>query len=150
MNRLMGIDYGNTRVGIAITDPLRITTSGFATLINDETLLENIKEIVIQKEISEIVVGLPYDQNSEIGPQARIVIDFISDLVKFLKNSNITLRIYEQDERYSTIEAKTIMKSVKVKNKNIKKELDQVAACGILRDFMNSRTKKELVLPDLS
>lgn len=74
MSRILSIDYGESRVGIALTDPLKIITSGYKTLKNDEKLLESILEICKLKDIESIVIGIPFDNNSQIGISAKKVL----------------------------------------------------------------------------
>ena len=140
----MAIDYGNARIGIALTDPLKIIASGYITLKNDDDIFDNIRDLCFDKEVEGIVMGIPFDQNSKIGESAARVINFAKLLKEYLNMNDINVPFYEQDERYSTHEAYNAMRVVKVKNKKKKALVDQIAAAKILSDFMNSGSKKEI------
>ena len=138
MSRIMGIDYGDVRVGIALTDPLKIISSGYKTLKNSHTIFSAILEICQKKEVESIVIGIPFDQYGEIGTTAKKVLRFAKELIDYLSENNCSLPLYEQDERYSTFEAHDFMRSIKVKKKNKKNIVDQIAASTILSNFMKS------------
>ena len=144
MSRIMAIDYGNARIGIALTDPLKIIASGYTTLKNDEGIFDNILALCREKEVESIVMGIPFDQDSKIGESALKVINFAKLLKEYLAENDFSIPFYEQDERYSTHEAYDAMRTVKVKNKKKKALVDQIAAAKILSDFMNSSRKKEV------
>ena len=144
MSRIMAIDYGNARIGIALTDPLKIIASGYTTLKNDEGIFDNILALCREKEVESIVMGIPFDQDSKIGESALKVINFAKLLKEYLDVNDFSIPFYEQDERYSTHEAYDAMRTVKVKNKKKKALVDQIAAAKILSDFMNSSRKKEV------
>ncbi len=144
MHRIMSIDYGDARVGIALTDPLQIAASGYATLKNSDTLMEEIAKICREKVVLQIVVGIPYDNNNNLGSSAKKIVDFTNRLDLFLKESGYEIEIYGEDERYTTIEAKETLKELKVKNKRQKEVIDQIAAAKTLSSFMNNRHKHRL------
>lgn len=141
MPRIMSIDYGDVRVGIALTDPLQIIASGYQTLKHTNTILQDILDICLNKEVESIVVGIPFDQNSEVGSTAKKVLLFTKSLQDHFEKNNIILPFYEQDERYSTRDAIDSMREFKVKKKRKRKIVDQIAAAKILSNFMNSQSK---------
>lgn len=140
----MAIDHGDARVGIALTDPLQIISSAFKTLKSDNDLMRNIKNICIEKEVESIVIGIPFDQNSEVGKSAKKVLIFAKELIDYLNKNKLKLEFYEQDERYSTMNAIDAMKEINVRKKRKKQVVDQIAAASILSDFMKKRNKKKL------
>ncbi|MBN2544842.1 MAG: Holliday junction resolvase RuvX [Spirochaetes bacterium] len=144
MSRIMAIDYGDVRIGIALTDPLKIISSGYKTLKNCKNIFDAILDICRLKDVESIVIGIPLDQNSEIGTTAKKVLRFTKKLDNFLRENKLNIPIYEQDERYSTFEALDIMKTMKIKKKNKKNLIDQIAASAILNNFMKSSNKKKL------
>jgi putative Holliday junction resolvase len=144
MNRLLGIDYGNTRIGIALTDPLQIISSGFATLENNDESVNEIIKICRSKSVSSIVIGIPFDQSNGIGASAIKVLQFAQKLQSALIENNLNIRIYEQDERYTTRDAHQSMREIKTSRKKKTSVVDQIAAAGILKSFMESRYQKEL------
>lgn len=149
MSRIMGIDYGEVRVGIALTDPLKIISSGYKTLKNSKTIFTEIVEICKTKEVDTIVIGIPLDQNSAIGSTASKVLKFAKELESNLKKDGLNIPLFEQDERYSTFEALDIMRTMNIKRKNKKMLVDRIAASTILSNFMNSSNKKLLNLTEL-
>src|SRR4030042_4607496 len=100
MSRIMAIDYGEVRIGIALSDPLKIISSGYKTLKNCKNIFDAILDICRLKDVDSIVVGIPLDQNSEIGSTAKKVLKFTKMLDNFLKANDLKIPIYEQDERY--------------------------------------------------
>ena len=146
MNRLMAIDYGEARIGIALSDPLKIIASGYKTLKNDNNILESILLLCKSKNVESIVIGIPFDNNSEIGDSAKKVLVFAEKLLNFFKKNDFNITIFEQDERYTTHEAYESIKLNKVKTKKKKKIIDQIAAAKILSNFMQSSNKIKLNL----
>jgi putative Holliday junction resolvase len=142
----MAIDYGEARIGIALSDPLKIIASGYETLKNDNNILESIYNLCKLKNVESIILGIPFDNNSEIGNSAKKVLCFAENLLNYFKNNNFNIQIYEQDERYSTHEAYETIKLNKVKTKKKKKVIDQIAAAKILSSFMQSSNKIKLDL----
>lgn len=141
MGRLLAIDYGDARIGIAMTDPLQIIASGFKTVENNPGALEMVMSICKEKGVEAIIIGIPFDQEGGIGPAAEKAINFAGSLKTLLDNEGNSLPFFEQDERYSTAEAYSAMKTAGVKTKKKKNIVDQIAAATILKDFMASKHK---------
>ncbi|HOF00245.1 MAG TPA: Holliday junction resolvase RuvX [Spirochaetota bacterium] len=141
MARIMSIDYGDARVGIALTDPLQIIASGFKTIPNNIELYREIYDIYVEKEVESIVIGVPYAERSEIGFAAKKVVNFTLNLFDFFKKNGIDPIFFEMDERYSTSSAQSSMKEIKVKNKRKKEIVDQIAAANILKDYLSQKKK---------
>ncbi|HBD92962.1 MAG: hypothetical protein A2015_01680 [Spirochaetes bacterium GWF1_31_7] len=145
MNRIMCIDYGDARIGIAMTDPLKIIVSAHSTLNNDDKSIDSIKEIFISKSVYEVVIGLPYGKDSEIGDAAKKVINFTQKLKNCFDINGLEYKLFYQDERYSTRDAAETMREIGVKTKRKKSLVDQIAACYILKSFLDSKYKEEVV-----
>ncbi|MCE1187600.1 MAG: Holliday junction resolvase RuvX [Ignavibacteria bacterium] len=133
-SRVMAIDFGLQRVGIALSDPLRIIASPFTVLKNDPQLVENIQKIVIDKSVTEIILGYPLKEDGSITTVTKAVEDFRKLLEKHLKIS-VTLI----DERYSSSIASeriksTVTKKMKRRDKGL---IDMNAAAVILEDYLN-------------
>lgn len=143
----MAIDYGDVRVGIALTDPLKIIASGYKTLKNDANLSSAIYEICKEKTVTSIVIGLPYDQNSNIGIAAKKVINQAVNLKEYMDKKEYAVTYFEQDERYTTRDAVTSMRDVKTKRNKKKEVVDQIAAANILREFLSSNYKTPFKFP---
>lgn len=134
--RILGIDYGDARVGIAITDSLKITVQGLQTIErknSDKIILKKLDEILEQYEIETIVVGMPLNMNGTKSERAEITEKFIHKLK--CKYNNI--KIETMDERLTTVEAHKTMNFLdinKIKKKNI---VDTISAEYILETYMN-------------
>lgn len=114
--RILGIDYGEARVGTAITDELKITAQGLETINyngNDRILLKKLDEIIGKYEIETIVVGMPIHLNGEKGKRAEVTEKFIHKLK--CKYNNI--KIVSQDERLTTVQAHKTMNDLQISKK---------------------------------
>ena len=134
--RMLGIDYGEARVGIAITDALNITAQGLETIQrngSDKVILRRLDEILATYEIETIVVGMPLNMNGTISERAKITQEFIHKL----KCKYNQLKIETVDERLTTVEAHKTMNFLEV-NKNKKRDIvDTISAMYILETYLN-------------
>lgn len=134
--RTLGIDYGDARVGVAITDELNITAQGLETIQrkgSDKVVLKRLDEILEQYEVETIVVGMPLNMNGTMSERAKITEAFIHKLkCKYNKT-----KIETVDERLTTVEAHRTMNFLDV-NKNKKKNIvDTISAVYILETYIN-------------
>ena len=134
--RKLGIDYGDSRVGLAITDELGITVQGLETIHhngNDKKVLKRLEEIFNEYEIDTIVVGLPINMDGTKAERVQVTEKFIHKLrCKFNK-----VKIEEIDERLTTVAAHRTMNYLN-RNKNEKKNIvDTISAVYILETYMN-------------
>ena len=136
--RIMGIDYGEKRIGVAISDPLGITAQGLPTIerTNIQEDIQKILNIIREKEVNEIVVGLPKHMNNMLGEKAQAVLAFV-DLIK--KHVNIPVNTI--DERLSTLRAHKAMLEGDLSRKKRKDRVDMIAAQLILQGYLD-RIKK--------
>lgn len=139
---MLGIDYGEARVGIAITDGLNITVQGLETIQrngSDKVILRRLDEILNQYEVDTIVVGMPLNMNGSVSERAKITQEFIHKLkCKYNK-----MRIETIDERLTTVEAHKTMNFLDI-NKNKKRNIvDTISAVYILETYLN-KTKNSL------
>ncbi len=141
MSRIMGIDYGDKRIGISLTDPLNIIASPYITLQNDNNIFSNIIKICREKNVGSIVIGMPLNKNEEIGFAAKKVIKFMNNFIELSIKEGLKLTFYEQDESFSTKNAYETMREIKIKNKNKKNIVDTIASANILKEFMDSKKK---------
>ena len=134
--RILGIDYGDARTGIAITDALNITAQGLETIYNngsDKIILKKLDEILEKNDIDTIVVGKPINMNGTESERTQITEKFIHKL----KCKYNTLKIETVDERLTTIAAQKTMNLLDV-NKNKKKNIvDTISAVYILEIYLN-------------
>ena len=133
--RKLGIDYGDARVGIAITDPLNITAQGLETIQrkdSDKVVLRRLDEILERYEVDTIVVGMPLNLKGEKTVRAEVTEKFIHKLnCKYNKINIVTV-----DERLTTVAAHKTMNFLDV-NKNKKREIvDTISAVYILETYM--------------
>ncbi len=135
--RILGIDYGEARVGLAITDELNITAQGLQTIErnnSDKTILRKIDEILNEySDIGTIVVGMPFNMDGTISKRAEITESFIHKL----KCKYNHLKIDTIDERLTTVAAHKTMNFLNI-NKNKKKNIvDTISAVYILETYLN-------------
>ena len=134
--RILGIDYGDARTGIAITDALNITAQGLETIHNegsDKIILRRLDEILEQYEIDTIVIGKPINMNGTASERTQKTEQFIHKLkCKYNK-----LKIETIDERLTTVAAHKTMNFLDI-NKNKKKNIvDTISAVYILETYLN-------------
>ena len=133
--RILGIDYGDSRTGIAITDALRITAQGLETIHNngsDKMILKRLDEILEQYEIDTIVVGKPINMDGTESARTEVTEKFIHKLK--CKYNKIKIEII--DERLTTVAAQKTMNFLDV-NKNKKKNIvDTISAVYILETYL--------------
>ena len=134
--RKLGIDYGDARVGVAITDPLNITAQGLETIQrkgSDKIVLKRLDEILSEYEIDTIVVGMPLNLKGEKTVRAEITEQFIHKLkCKYNK-----ILIETVDERLTTVAAHKTMNFLDI-NKNKKRDIvDTISAVYILETYIN-------------
>ena len=134
--RVLGIDYGDSRVGIAITDGLGITAQGLMTIShngNDKVLLAKLDEILSQYEVSAIVVGMPINMDGTKTYRAEITEKFMHKLrCKYNK-----IKIESIDERLTTVQAHKTMNDLNIKNKEKRGLVDTISAVYILETYIN-------------
>ena len=134
----LGIDYGDSRVGLAITDELEITAQGLETIHhngNDKLILKRLDEILSQYSIDTFVIGMPINMDGSKTERVEVTNKFIHKLkCKFNK-----VQIAEIDERLTTVAAHKTMNFLNI-NKYKKKELvDTISAVYILEMYINRK-----------
>jgi len=138
--RILGIDFGSKRIGIAVSDPLGLTAQGVAVIGKGETYDHDIRELkrIIKKYggVDEIVVGLPKTMEGKIGPQAEKVLAFVEELKKEFK-----LNIATWDERLTTLEAEKMLISAGLSREKRKRVIDKSAAANILQNYLDRKSR---------
>lgn len=139
--KILGIDYGESRTGFAITDGLNITVQGLETVYNngsDKIILKKIDELLEKYEIDTIVIGMPYNMDGTISKRAEITEKFI----RKLKCRYNKIKIEFIDERLTTVAAHKTMNFLNI-NKHKKRDLvDTIAAVYILETYLNKKNAK--------
>ena len=136
MGRILGIDYGRKRTGVAVTDPLKIVAGNLAT-VPTHTLLQFIKDYAAREPVERIVVGLPTKLNGEPSESMRYITPFVERLRKEMPDMPIVM----YDERFtSTIAHQTMIDGgMKKSDRRDKSRVDAIAATIILNDFLQSK-----------
>ena len=134
--RVLSVDYGDARVGIAITDPLRITAQGLETIHhkgNDKIVLKRLEEILQKYEVETIVVGMQFNMNGTSSERVEITEKFIHKLkCKFNK-----IKIETMDERLTTVIAHKTMNILDINKNNKRNIVDTISAEYILESYIN-------------
>ena len=131
---LLGLDIGDTRIGVAISDELGVAAHPLCTLTrkNRQVDLIVISDLVSIHEVECVVIGLPISLDGSLGPQAEKVQKFAKRLEGVLD-----IPIAFQDERFTTAEAEEILRELGKDAREQKGIVDEVAAVLILKDYMN-------------
>ena len=134
--RTLGIDYGDSRAGLAISDALGITAQGLETVHhngNDKILLKRLDEIMSEYEVDTIVVGKPLHMNGDISERVKITEQFIHKLkCKYNK-----IKIETVDERLTTVQAHRTMNDLNINPRKKKDLVDTISAVYILEVYLN-------------
>ena len=136
MKKIMGVDYGDARTGIAVSD-LLCSIVGSTTVIhsrNAEKTIAQIREMVVSQDVGEIVVGLPKNMNGTEGPRAELCREF----ARMLEEAT-GLPVHLWDERRTTVEAHNILSQHNYHGKKRKDTVDAVAASLILEGYLAFR-----------
>ena len=140
--RILGIDYGDARVGVAITDALNITVQGLETIQrnqSDKNVLKRLDEILKEYEVETIVVGLPLNLKGEKTERTIITEKFIHKLkCKYNK-----IKIDTMDERLTTIEAHKTMNFLNVDKNKKRSIVDTISAVYILEAYIQKNNNKK-------
>lgn len=136
--KIMGIDYGDARTGIAISD-LLCSIVGRTTVIHSrrpEKTLEEIKQLVQDNQIGEIVIGLPKNMDGSEGPRAQLCREFAK---RVEEETGLPVALW--DERRTTVEAHNILSEHNYHGKKRKNTVDAVAASLILEGYLAYRSR---------
>ena len=138
MNRKLAIDYGLKKIGLALSDPLKIIAKPFKTIdnISYEIFLDRLNSIIEEYSIDEVVVGLPITLKNTFSAQTNIVKEFVDNL-----KNDLSIKVTTVDERLSSIEAKKSLIHQGVKTGHNKKEIDKTAAAIFLQSYLNQIEK---------
>ena len=133
--RVLALDYGDRRIGVAASTALG-TAHPVGVIQNDsiEEVLDLIDHLVEDKDIAEIVVGLPINMDGTQGPRARIAIAFAETVAK-----RTGLPVFGQDERLTTVEANRVLAEAGIPPRKRKDKLDAIAALRILEAYLEER-----------
>ena len=133
MARILAIDYGDVRVGLALSDITNTIATGLDTLVinkNKSILIDKVKELVEEYKIEKIVIGYPKNMNGTLSKKTEEV----DKIVKKLEFLNI--EIVKWDERLTTVSAYMTMRDLGIKQTQKNKYADKLAATSILQDYL--------------
>lgn len=134
MKRFLGIDFGKVRVGLAISDELGLLAHALETLriSNRNKVVEQIAQIVHEKKIERVVVGLPRNMDGSHGPSANEALAFVANL-----RARLPCEVVTWDERLTTLSANRALREAGRKTRETRGYVDQVAAQMILQDYLD-------------
>ena len=133
--RILGLDYGDARTGVAVSDLLGITAQGVESIKhgeNQKILLARIKEIIAEYKVEKIVIGYPLNMNATKGPRAEKTDKFIKKLEDEFK-----LEVIKIDERLTTVAAHRTMTTLSVSKDKKKNIVDTISAQYILQMYLD-------------
>ena len=133
MGRLLAIDYGTRRVGLALSDPLKMIASPYRTIINkgNSNLIVEIERIIDAEDVEQIIIGLPLGMAGQITEQTKKVEEFADKLIAR------GIAIEYEDERWSSVAAKRSMKEQNISSGYNKELVDQTAAAIFLQQYLD-------------
>jgi len=136
-SRILAIDYGSRRMGLAVTDPLGITAQGLETLErkNKRSDFARLEKTIRTYQVREIVLGYPLRMSGEEGTQSQKVADFAEQL-----RSRFQLPVHLWDERLTSAEANRLLRDAEISTKKRAGAVDRMAAVLILQSFMQARS----------
>ena len=140
--RILGIDFGTTRIGLSLSDPLQIIAQPFTTLENKTGIIDRIRETIEGEDVGLVVVGMPLNLKGEKGKKAVEVEKFVGDLQKATE-----VEIVHWDERFTTSIAHQTLLTMGTKReerRTNKGRVDAMAAAIMLQGFLDSR-KRSLI-----
>lgn len=136
MSRILAIDYGKKRTGIAVTDPLQIIANGLTTVPTHQ-LMDFLLNYVRQETVERIVIGHPKQMNNEDSENMKNIVPFMNRLKK--KLPDIPVELF--DERFTSVLAHQAMLAggLKKKDRQNKALVDEISATIILQSYMESK-----------
>lgn len=139
-NPVLGIDFGRARIGVAISDELLFLAHPLETIPANEKAPARVAEIVRDKKIDRVVVGIPRHMSGEVGAAANEALRFVDALRAIL-----TCEVVTWDERLTTVAANRALREAGKKTRDTRGYVDQVAAQMILQGYLDSRAHAEEV-----
>src|SRR6266849_10757992 len=132
MNRILGLDFGRARIGVAISDELQMLAHPLETIPAHEEPASRVAEIVREKQVDHVVAGIPRQMNGQIGTAATETLRFVEKLRAILPCPVVTW-----DERLTTVAAHRALREAGKKTRATRDYVDQVAAQMILQGYLD-------------
>ncbi len=138
MGRILGIDHGNRRIGLALSDPLQIISKPYSTItfLSMRDVILKLKKIIKEEDIEKIVLGLPKGMRGQNTSQTKIVREFA-----VLLREETELHVEFEDERLSSISAQKALIYQGVKTGRNKGRIDETAAAIILQQYLDTQRR---------
>lgn len=133
--RYLGLDLGSRTLGVALSDVTGTIATSYTVIRHNEEydrLLDEVGKIILENNISRIVLGFPKNMNNTIGPKGELSLSFKEKLEK-----KYDIEVFLQDERLTTKEAENMLINNNTRRKNRKKVIDKLAATIILQSFLD-------------
>jgi putative Holliday junction resolvase len=143
MNPILALDFGQVRIGVAISDELQLLAHPLETIQTKERPESRIAKIVHDKNIDHIVVGIPRQMNGQIGTAATEVLEFVKKL-----RASLSCQVVTWDERLTTVAAHRALRDAGKKTRHTRGYVDQVAAQMILQGYLDRRAANAEVQSD--
>ena len=133
--RILALDHGTRRIGVAVSDEMKLIAQPLEYILAEPfaAFLVRLKEILREKEIELIIVGMPRNMDGSYGPAALKVQEFVAAL-----NSAITVPIKTLDERLTTVQAQKFLIQGNVRRDKRKEKVDQTAAAILLQSYLDA------------
>ncbi|MCO5387042.1 Holliday junction resolvase RuvX [Desulfosporosinus sp.] len=135
--RIMGLDFGSKTIGVAMSDALFWTAQGVKTIRRSKKELDELRELIREYEVMEIVIGYPKNMNGTLGPRCTLTEEFAEVL-----RAEFGLEVKLWDERLSTVAAQRTLIEADVSRSKRKHVIDKMAAVFILQGYLDSRQNK--------
>lgn len=132
MNPILGIDFGQARIGLAISDELRLLAHPLETIAANKTATKRIEEIVQARKVDKVVIGVPRHMSGQIGESAKKALDFAAEL-----RQKLSCPVETWDERLTTVAANRALAAAGKKTRQTRGIVDQVAAQMILQGYLD-------------
>jgi len=134
--RVMAVDYGEKRIGVALSDPLRMFAKPLIVLSNNgiDDVTGQLEALVVEHKVSFLLVGMPYAIDGSDTPKTTETKSFAEELA-----GRLSVPVLGYDERYSTCDAEHELKKMGYTWQEAKKVKDAMAACMFLKDFLDSK-----------
>ncbi len=136
MGRILAIDYGDVRVGLAVSDPLKIVANGLENLVinrSDKNFISGIKRVAKDYDVEEIVIGYPKNMDGSLSEKSKKIDLLIPELEK------IVHKVTKVDERLTTVSSYKMMKELSISQKEKNTYADRFAAMYILETYLNKK-----------
>lgn len=142
MARILAIDFGERRMGLAVSDPLGITAQGLPTIDirKTEDIFSHIQKILEDRKVKKVVVGMPKNMDGSIGFKGEEVKKFIGKLIR-----KTGVEVIAWDERLTSVQSQKSMREMGTKQKK-KETVDRISATLILQSYLDSLSKKGKIL----